>query len=77
VEEFKDLLRQSGLQAIEIVPCAVEAFMVREHPIVSRLWQSNLCREKFKKPVRKWFRSPPQWFRQRAGHTILTVSVPV
>lgn len=73
MDEFKKILAQNNLDVIDVYPYAVEAFMIREHPLFARFWSSFLARERIKKQFRKLFKNPPKWFRFEYAHMVMYV----
>jgi len=77
VEDFRSLLSQAGFTIVEIQPYAVEAFMIREHPLFAYFWSSRLAREKIKMVFRKLFLITPDIIKGRYAHMMMYVCKPV
>jgi SAM-dependent methyltransferase len=75
-EDFKLILSQAGFTVIDLYPYAVEAFMIREHPVIARFWRSIFARERIKIGLRKLFRDPPNFIRYRYAHMMMYVCRP-
>lgn len=70
-QNFINTLEKIGFRLEETFPYACEAFLIREHPFFSRLWNCGLLRESIKKPLRNFFYYSPKWLRNRYGHMIM------
>lgn len=75
-EDFKSLLSQAGFTILDSQPYAMEAFMIREHPLFARFWSSGLAREKVKKVFRKLFLIAPDFIKRRYAHMMMYVCKP-
>lgn len=73
-EQLDEHLARAGLGVRDYLPYAVEAFLIREHPLFGRLWGSALCRERIKRVWRNWFPRAPRGIRWRYAHMILGVA---
>ena len=73
-EQLNEHLERAGLVVRDYLPYAVEAFLVREHPVFSRFWRSVLCRERIKRVWRNWFPRAPRGIRWRYAHMLLGVA---
>ena len=71
--DFAAVLREAGFAPIETFPYAVEAYLTREHAILSRLWRTRLARERVKRPLRRAFTDASRWVRSRYGHMLMMV----
>ena len=74
--EFEAQLRSAGLHVVDHYPYAVEAFVTREHPRLSRGWRSPLMRARMKRPLRAVFRHAPTRLRDRYAHMMMFVCKP-
>ena len=77
VEEMRSLLHTAGLELVEVFPYAVEAFLVRERPLVRKLWGARFVRGRVEKSLRSWFAHAPNSVRNRNGHMLMTISRPL
>ncbi len=77
IEEFKLHLNKHHFKIIDRFPYAVQAFLIREHPVFSRFWNSIFCRERLKIPMRRIFRASNIWMRNRYAHMMMYVCKPV
>lgn len=50
--EFTQFLEQAGFQVLDKAYYDGRAYLLREHPFVSRFWQSRFCRERLKSWIR-------------------------
>lgn len=76
-EDFISILSEAGLRVIDTFPYSVMAFLTREHPIVSQLWQSKFCANRIKRIFRKLFTESPHFIRYHYGHMQMFVCRPV
>lgn len=76
VAELTALAERAGMSIVEYRPYAVEAFLCREHPVFARAWQSRWMRVRMRNQVRRMFRSPPAWLRERYSHMVMVVCRP-
>lgn len=73
-EQLDEHLARAGLVVRDYLPYAVEAFLVREHPVFSRFWGSVLCRERIKSTFRGRFSSASLRTLWSYSHMLLTIS---
>ena len=76
LEDFSALLDRAGLRTVATVPYAVEAFLIREHPIAHRLWKTPIARQRVKRVFRRAFTTAPISLRRRYAHMMLFVAKP-
>jgi SAM-dependent methyltransferase len=76
INEFSDLLLRANLKPVATYPYAVEAFLIREHPIFSSFWNSIFCRERVKSYFRLRFKNAAIRLRKCYGHMLLYICQP-
>jgi hypothetical protein len=77
IDSFSDTLLQAGLKTIKWYPYGVEAFLIREHPVFSRVWKLAFMPYRFQKLLLHFMRNAPISVRRRFGHMVLFVAQPI
>lgn len=75
-KDFDELLAASGFEVIDWFPYALKAFLTREHPLISRIWNSRLIPYRVKKQILVRLEKAPLSLRRKYGHMVMFVCHP-
>ncbi|MFN2386432.1 MAG: class I SAM-dependent methyltransferase [Thermoanaerobaculia bacterium] len=76
-DQLASALTDAGFHVVDRLPYAVEAFLIREHPVFSRFWRSRFTRESIKRFFRRRMPFAPAAIRNRYAHMLLLVARPI
>jgi SAM-dependent methyltransferase len=77
LNDFEELLQQAGFAVVERIPDCFDAFLMREHPLFSRFWNSTFCPDRAKPMIRRTLGTVPTSLQFRYAHMMIFVCKPV
>lgn len=77
IEDFSNELINAGFKITKWYPYAVQAFLTREHPFFSWIWNQSFMRYAFQKRILNVLEHAHSLIRKKYGHMVMFVCHPV